>query len=173
MKPLIKTAIFIVLVPGTVTGLLPYLLVRGHAHLTPSGWRWAGTAPLVLGAWIALWCTWEFSTAGQGTPAPISPPRVLVRRGLYRWVRNPMYLGALLVLAGETILFGSLTLLEYACIVALLFHLFVVLYEEPELARKFGADYASYRQNVPRWLPRPPRSRGKSEGLLNEDYRST
>jgi protein-S-isoprenylcysteine O-methyltransferase Ste14 len=157
MKPLIKTAIFIVLVPGTVTALLPYLLLRRLAPVVLGGGCYVALLPILLGAWIVLWCAWDFATAGRGTPAPIDPPKALVRRGLYGWVRNPMYLGVLLMLAGESILFGSIALLEYACIVGLLFHLVVVLYEEPALAKKFGAEYTSYRQSVPRWLPRPPR----------------
>jgi protein-S-isoprenylcysteine O-methyltransferase Ste14 len=157
MKPLIKTAIFIVLVPGTLLVVIPCFLVRRHAHLFPGGWRWTGLAALAAGACIALSCMWDFATLGQGTPAPIDPPRTLVTRGFYRWMRNPMYIGVLLVLVGEAILFASLELIELACLAALCIHLFVILYEEPALKRKFGSAYDNYRQSVPRWIPRPPR----------------
>lgn len=159
MKPLVKTGIFIVVVPGTAAVLVPYLMLRGRAGNFPTGWRWAGTALLALGAIVVLWCMWDFATVGRGTPAPFDPPRTLVKRGLYRWVRNPMYLGVLLVLGGEAILFASRALAEYASGAALGFHLFVLFYEERTLTRKFGADYAAYRRNVSRWIPRPPRGK--------------
>jgi protein-S-isoprenylcysteine O-methyltransferase Ste14 len=157
MKPIIKTAIFIVIVPGTVLVAVPCFLLQRQGHPFSSVWCYAGLLPLGSGAGAALWCMWDFATVGQGTPAPVDPPRTLVTRGLYRWVRNPMYLGVTLVLAGETIVFKSRSLLEYACGAALLVHLFVVFYEEPTLKKKFGPSYQAYLGSVPRWLPRSPR----------------
>jgi protein-S-isoprenylcysteine O-methyltransferase Ste14 len=116
--------------------------------------RYLGLIPMVLGALIYLWCAWDFTFAGKGTPAPIDPPKELVVRGLYRYVRNPMYVGVGSVLIGEALLFQLLALLVYVGAVLLMFHLFVVLYEEPALTRKFGDSYRRFRETVPRWIPR-------------------
>jgi protein-S-isoprenylcysteine O-methyltransferase Ste14 len=148
--PIIKTLIFTVLVPGTVTVLLPRWLLGRGARL-----QWPiGMVPLALGALIYLRCAWDFATAGRGTPAPIDPPKKLVARGLYRFVRNPMYWGVLLVVLGESVLFASAVLLRYAVAAWFFFHCFVVLYEEPALHSKFGPAYEEYRKDVPRWIPR-------------------
>ena len=154
---LIKTLIFTILVPGTVTILIPRWLLASAAGVERYNIgvvRYLGLVPVVVGASIYLWCASDFTFAGKGTPAPIDPPKELVARGLYRYVRNPMYVGVASVLIGEALLFQSLTLLEYAGAVLLMFHLFVVLYEEPALARKFGDSYLRFREEVPRWIPR-------------------
>jgi protein-S-isoprenylcysteine O-methyltransferase Ste14 len=96
----------------------------------------------------------DFAVTGRGTLAPIDPPRKLVRVGLYRHVRNPMYVGVVTALVGESLLFQSRALAIYAVVVWLVFHLFVVLYEEPHLRGTFGPDYDAYREAVPRWIPR-------------------
>ncbi|HTD53691.1 MAG TPA: isoprenylcysteine carboxylmethyltransferase family protein [Thermoanaerobaculia bacterium] len=127
--------------------------------------RYLGAALLAAGAAVYLWCAWDFATTGGGTPAPIDPPRSLVERGLYRHVRNPMYLGILLLLGGEAMLFRSRALLAYAGLVFLFFFLFVVAYEEPALRRKFGQTYERYCDRVPRWIPQFRADRGgRSEG---------
>lgn len=105
------------------------------------------------GAVIALWCIFTFVRIGRGTPAPFDPPRRLVIRGPYRFVRNPMYIGAGLTLVGAAIFYESRSLLAYVCIFLLVCHLFVVTYEEPTLQRTFGSDYEAYRHRVRRWLP--------------------
>jgi protein-S-isoprenylcysteine O-methyltransferase Ste14 len=115
---------------------------------------------LLLGAWVYVRCAWDFAVVGRGTPMPLDPPRELIARGLYRYVRNPMYLGVISVLIGEALLFESVRLLGYAASVAAGFHLFVVLYEEPALRRQFGDSYRRYRESVPRWIPRRSRSLG-------------
>jgi protein-S-isoprenylcysteine O-methyltransferase Ste14 len=107
-----------------------------------------------------LWCAWDFTFAGRGTPAPIDPPKELVVQGLYRYVRNPMYVGILSILLGEALLFASWSLFGYAAVVFILFFLFVVLYEEPILMRKFGESYLQYCKNVPRWIPWRTRNLG-------------
>jgi protein-S-isoprenylcysteine O-methyltransferase Ste14 len=107
----------------------------------------------VLGAIIYLWCAWDFATAGQGTPLPVDPPKKLVARGFYRWVRNPMYVGVLLLILGQAILFESLLLVGYGALLWLIFHLFIVYYEEPTLKRMFGSAYEQYCTAVPRWMP--------------------
>jgi protein-S-isoprenylcysteine O-methyltransferase Ste14 len=156
-KSLVKTLIFTVLVPGTVTVVVPYRLLASGAR-PQSTLGLVGILPIALGAALYLWCAWDFASAGRGTPAPVDPPKVLVSRGPYRVVRNPMYVGVLLILLGEGIVFASQTILGYALLAWLFFHLFVVFYEEPTLRRKFGAFYEEYCRTVPRWIPRPRRA---------------
>ena len=107
-----------------------------------------------LGAVIALWCVLAFVQLGRGTPAPFDPPRHLVVQGPYRFVRNPMYVGAGLALVGAALFLGSFHLLTYAGLLFLLAHLFVVFYEEPRLRRSFGQEYSSYCHSVGRWFPK-------------------
>jgi protein-S-isoprenylcysteine O-methyltransferase Ste14 len=113
----------------------------------------AGIAVGTIGVVLAVWCVLTFVFAGRGTPAPFDPPRRLVVRGPYRVVRNPMYLGAALLLAGSALFHRSLVILAYAGAFLLILHFFVVGYEEPALRRTFGADYEGYRARVSRWLP--------------------
>jgi protein-S-isoprenylcysteine O-methyltransferase Ste14 len=149
----LKTLVFTILVPGTVTVVIPrYLLAVGAEGAIP--FRLIGALPIALGAACYLWCAWDFASVGRGTPAPIDPPKVLVTRGLYRVVRNPMYVGAVLILLGESVLFASATLLMYTLLAWVVVHLFVVFYEEPTLRQKFGISYENYRKTVPRWIPR-------------------
>ena len=147
---------FLIIAPGTITILLPRYLNGGS--LAP------GTASLALraiallliamGYAILLWCFRDFVRRGQGTPAPYDPPRKLVVAGLYRFTRNPMYVALAIVLLGEALWCWSSPLLIYAGIVALAFHLRVLIYEEPKLTELFGEDFAAYRARVPRWIPR-------------------
>ncbi len=122
----------------------------------PAGSRVAGTVLMVLGGVLALSCVAWFVVAGRGTPAPFDPPRVFVAGGPYRWVRNPMYLGALLVIVGFGLWHASLSMALVAVPAAILAHLFVVLYEEPALERRFGIPYIAYSALVNRWIPKPP-----------------
>lgn len=151
--PIFKTLIFTILVPGTVTILIPRWLLSAQTTAPSYGLRYLALIPISIGAAIYLWCAWDFATAGRGTPAVFDPPKELVVRGLYRFTRNPMYVGILMVLLGEAALFASIKLLVYACCVALLFHFFVVFYEEPTLRMDFGNAYRTYCLFVPRWLP--------------------
>jgi protein-S-isoprenylcysteine O-methyltransferase Ste14 len=114
----------------------------------------AGIAIALAGGALALWCIVTFALVGGGTPAPFDPPRRLLVRGPYAVVRNPMYIGAGLALAGASLVYASLALLSYAAAFLLVTHLFVVLYEEPTLRRLFGAEYESYCLQVRRWWPR-------------------
>lgn len=150
----IKTLIFTILVPGTVAVALPLSLLQPGGGPRWGGIGILGVLMMAVGATFYSWCAWDFSFTGQGTPAPIDPPKKLVARGLYRRVRNPMYLGVLLVGFGECFLFGSLAILRYMLVVALFFHVFVIFYEEPTLKAKFGADYEDYCKTVGRWTPR-------------------
>jgi protein-S-isoprenylcysteine O-methyltransferase Ste14 len=120
----------------------------------------AGIAVTAAGAALVLWCVLSFSRFGHGTPAPFDPPRRLVRRGPYRHVRNPMYLGAAIVLCGAALFYRAIALLGYAAAFLLAAHLFVRGYEEPTLTRLFDAEYLAYRAQVGRWWPR--RGRGQT-----------
>lgn len=151
---LFKTLIFTILFPGTVTILIPRWLLENEAASPTGVARFIGLVPILVGAPIYLWCAWDFATVGRGTPLVFDPPKVLVARGLYRFVRNPMYVGILLILFGEATLFTSPTLIGLAAVVFLIFHAFVVLYEEPNLRRRFGESYLSYCAQTPRWFPR-------------------
>ncbi len=119
-------------------------------------WRWIASVPSVLGFAVALRCFWDFGWTGRGTPAPMVPPTKLVVVGFYRYVRNPMYAGFFIGWAGLWVIFGraSLSAILVAGTAAVGVALFVLLYEEPTLQRKFGADYEEYRRNVRRWVPR-------------------
>jgi len=116
--------------------------------------EYAGFALGVLGGALALWCVATFALVGRGTPAPFDPPRRLVVQGPYRYVRNPMYLGATLALCGAALFYRSGQLLAYAVLFVTATHVFAVWYEEPTLARLFGDQYEAYRARVGRWLPR-------------------
>lgn len=124
-----------------------------------AGFGLMGLLPIAARVAIYGWCAWDFATFGRGTPLPLDAPKQLVAHGLYRFVRNPMYVGVLLAILGQGWLFGSMATMEYLVVVAVLFHLFVLLYEEPALGRKFGGTYERYRETVPRWVPGRP-SRG-------------
>ncbi|MBI2497769.1 MAG: isoprenylcysteine carboxylmethyltransferase family protein [Opitutae bacterium] len=156
-----KNLLFTLVVPGFVAGWVPFVyLLRGAA--LPDAWtaRHGAAVPLLLaGAAVYLVCVWQFGTYGRGTPAPIDPPKRLVMRGPYRWVRNPMYLAMLLFVLGEAVFFRSPTLALYLVFLASAFQLFVVLFEEPALRRRHGAIYSDYCCSTKRWLPRPPQPR--------------
>jgi len=149
----LKNLVFTILVPGTVGVVVPWLIAGGARPATGAA---ALLSPLllVLGGAVYAWCVWDFAAFGRGTPAPIDAPKKLVVRGLYRFSRNPMYVGVLLVILGWAARFGSAALLLYAACVATAFDLFVRLYEEPHLERVFGDEYTAYKAQVGRWLPR-------------------
>jgi protein-S-isoprenylcysteine O-methyltransferase Ste14 len=151
----LRTGLFTLLVPGTVLVLVPVaLLATGLGPTLSLGpARWVGLVPLALGLGMILYCFAEFVRRGRGTPAPYDPPRELVAAGLYRYVRNPQYVGVLLVAVGEAMLAEAVVLLGYAAVLAIAYHLFVRYYEEPTLAGLFGEAYSRYREAVPRWLP--------------------
>jgi protein-S-isoprenylcysteine O-methyltransferase Ste14 len=154
---LLKTLLFTVVVPGAVAGLVPYLLLVYGRVLPPlpvGPFRYAGVVLLVLGVLIYLWCAAEFTFRGRGTPSPTDPPRELVVTGLYRYSRNPMYVGVASTLFGTALSFESAEVLLYATLVLLGFHLRVIYYEEPTLERTFGSSFRQYCQEVPRWFLR-------------------
>ena len=154
MGLLVRNLVFTGLVPGTVAGLVPWLLVGDRAP-EPGGARVLALLLFAVGIALYGWCVWDFASFGRGTPAPIDAPRHLVVRGLYRLSRNPMYLGVLAVILGWAALFAHATVVVYAVAVFTAFHTFVVYYEEPHLAQTFGDEYAAYRASVARWIGRP------------------
>jgi protein-S-isoprenylcysteine O-methyltransferase Ste14 len=146
--------------------LLYFLLVKNFWFFIPLTFCRAGPridtgifAYLALLLWPAgtlaiLYCFWGFAFKGRGTPAPIDPPKELVTSGLYHYVRNPIYIGVLLILLGHFLWFGFWWLLVYPGLAFLIAHLFVTLYEEPNLRKRFGSSYEDYLSQIPRWIPR-------------------
>ena len=155
----IKTLIWSIFVPGTITVLVPYWLLSTGSTSFPVGLsavRLIGLLVLAFAFMIYVWCAWNFTFVGKGTPAPFDPPQKLVVKGPYQFVRNPMYVFVALALIGEAILFGTPVLIIYAGLAVIFCHLWVVYYEEPTLRRKFGESYERYSSRVSRWLPRLP-----------------
>jgi protein-S-isoprenylcysteine O-methyltransferase Ste14 len=151
------SALFFLLAPGTIAGLLPYGITGWEmqpAFFGLEAVRWLGAALIFVGLAILIESFARFVTKGFGTPAPVAPPKHLVVSGLYRHTRNPMYVGVVSAVAGQALLLGDSRLLWYAIIVWICFHLFVLLYEEPTLRVTFGDEYERFCANVPRWLPR-------------------
>lgn len=156
MFVLIRTLVYASLFVGLILVYLPGQVLSWSGIIRPSS---IGTQQAVgmivgaIGAFIALWCVLTFAFSGKGTPAPFDPPRQLVNRGPYRFVRNPMYIGAGLALMGAAVFYESWPLLSYTGVFFLITHCFIVWYEEPTLRRTFGQDYETYCQRVKRWLP--------------------
>jgi protein-S-isoprenylcysteine O-methyltransferase Ste14 len=151
------SAIFFILAPGTVAGLIPWWIT--HWHLPPpflsfAPFRVIGILLIVAGIAVVLESFARFALEGIGTPAPVFPTRTLVVNGFYRYVRNPMYVAVTALILGQALLLGSTHLLLYAIAPWLAAHIFVLLYEEPKLRRTFGAQYETYCSHVPRWIPR-------------------
>ena len=148
---------FLLIAPGTVAVYVPWLISRWQLQ-TPlphyAAFRVFGLLLIVIGIPALLDSFARFALEGLGTPAPILPTKHLVISGLYGYVRNPMYVGVAAVIFGQGILLGNASVLEYGAVVWLLFHLFVLLYEEPKLRSTFGEEYERFRAAVPRWIPR-------------------
>jgi protein-S-isoprenylcysteine O-methyltransferase Ste14 len=155
----LRTLLFAISFVAGVLVFLPLWIVGPELgeRAFASPFSFLGILPLALGVALMLWCWRDFAVRGRGTPAPFDPPRSLVIAGPYRWVRNPMYVAGMLVLLGEAANFAEPRLLLYGLAFFLVTHLFVVLYEERTLRRRFGAEYDAYRAAVHRWIPRPPR----------------
>lgn len=153
----VGAALWFVLAPGVVAGLVPWLITRWRPGDIGGWWlpmQVLGGALIAAGAAVLVHAFASFVSQGRGTPAPIAPPERLVVGGLYRYVRNPMYVAVVAVILGHILLLARFDLLWYAAGVVLLVTAFVVLYEEPELSRRFGPEYTAYRHSVGRWWPR-------------------
>ena len=147
----LKNLLFTVVVPGTVGVYLPLALSRSRTAAT--GFAFALALVLfAIGGSIYAWCVYDFASFGRATPLPLDPPKKLVRRGLYRYSRNPMYVGVLTVIFGWAVLYQNPAVVVYGLAVALCFYSFVVFFEEPILGKRFGSEYQQYRTVVPRWL---------------------
>jgi len=159
----VRSVVWAVLLPGVVAGYVPWRFFGlGRRGLDPAGpLPAAGLAGISVGVVLLALCILEFARSGRGTLAPLDPPRELVVQGLYRYVRNPMYLSVTIILLGEALVTRSRGLVTYWAVWFLLVNLFVLGYEEPALRRRFGESYDRYREAVGRWLPRvrarPPR----------------
>jgi protein-S-isoprenylcysteine O-methyltransferase Ste14 len=152
----VGSAAWFVAVGGTFGCLLPYLLNDWHFHHPLPYWPVAQTAGglLLCAGLVPIVQSFLDFTRTNGTPIPLAPPPRLVVRGFYRYVRNPIYVGFLAVLVGQTLLFGSPGLLKYTAVAWCIGAAAVRWYEEPILARKFGPEYQVYRRAVPAWVPR-------------------
>ena len=153
----IGTAVFFVAAPCVVAGLIPWWLTGWETGEPVRPW-WPiatiGALLLAVSAAVLIHAFVRFVVEGVGTPAPVAPPRHLVVGGLYRYVRNPMYLAVVGAIVAQALLSGQLGLLGYAAVVAIAVVAFVYAYEEPTLTRQFGEEYEAYRRAVPAWLPR-------------------
>ena len=149
------SAVFLVLAPGILAGLVPWLLTGWeHEDRWPVAVRAAGAVLLAAGVPVLLDAFRRFVVEGLGTPAPVAPTTHLVVGGMYRHVRNPMYLAVTATIVGQALLLGSVALLVYAVAFLLVTLAFVRLYEEPTLHRQFGVEYDDYLREVPGWWPR-------------------
>ena len=149
MNWLLLRALFaLLLLPGSIGFAIPLLLIAPDVRFDGA----AAVLTLAAGIVILLWCVRNFYVSGRGTLAPWDPPRRLVRTGLYRFSRNPMYVGVLMILTGWAAGFHSWSLAGYGAVVAVAFHLRVLLYEEPTLARRFGDEWDRYKRQVSRWI---------------------
>ena len=156
--------VFLVVAPGVVAGLVPWWITGWDSRQPFSHWvvlRVVGAALLVVGIVVLLHAFARFVVEGVGTPAPVAPTEHLVVGGLYRYVRNPMYLAVAATIVGQALLLGQLILLLYAAVFGLVVAAFVHWYEEPTLGRQFGEEYEAYRRDVPAWIPRRPVRRAR------------
>jgi protein-S-isoprenylcysteine O-methyltransferase Ste14 len=154
---ILGSILFLLLAPGVVAGFVPWWISRWQMRaplLGISVFRVLGVFLIVAGVPMVLDSFVRFAIQGLGTPAPVFPTTHLVVTGLYRHVRNPMYVGVIAIIAGQGLLFGSQRVLGYGALVWMAFHLFVRGYEEPKLTKRFGEEYREFCRNVPRWMPR-------------------
>jgi protein-S-isoprenylcysteine O-methyltransferase Ste14 len=156
----IGSIVFFLLAPGVVAGVIPWWLTGWEVRRSwPGAIRFLGVVLVAVGA-VALWQAFaRFVREGFGTPAPVAPTESLVVGGLYRYVRNPMYLAVLATIVGQALFFGQPVLFGYAFVVWVAFASFVHFYEEPHLTARFGESYRAYREAVPAWIPRVRRDR--------------
>jgi protein-S-isoprenylcysteine O-methyltransferase Ste14 len=148
------TAALFLLAPGIVAGLVPWSLTGWDAASVWPPLRVTGIVLIAAGAPVLIHAFARFVTEGLGTPAPAAPPERLVVGGLYRYVRNPMYVAVVAIIVGQALALGRPALLLYAVAVFVAVASFVRLWEEPDLTRRFGAQYEAYRHAVPAWRPR-------------------
>jgi protein-S-isoprenylcysteine O-methyltransferase Ste14 len=154
---LVRALTYATIFVGFLGVFLPARILQWAGFNAPATIQAPQIAGMVLGAAGAafgLWCILAFVFIGKGTQMPLDPPRHLVVRGPYKFMRNPMYVGAGLALFGAALYFGSIELVMYGAVLAVVTHMFVIFYEERVLAEKFGPEYDAYRRDVGRWVPR-------------------
>jgi protein-S-isoprenylcysteine O-methyltransferase Ste14 len=154
MRAAARSLVFLVIAPGTFGAFVPWALTGWESRSSPWPVRALGAVLVVAGAAIVLHAFVQFILEGRGTPAPVAPTEELVVGGVYRRLRNPMYVAVTAVIGGQALLLGSLELGVYAVCFWAVTAAFVMLYEEPVLMRRYGDRYRTYRDNVPAWIPR-------------------
>jgi protein-S-isoprenylcysteine O-methyltransferase Ste14 len=160
LRAALGSLVFLVVAPGVVAGLIPWWLTRWEVEEPFAFWaplRVVGIALIVVGVLALLDSFRRFVVEGLGTPAPVAPTEELVVSGLYRYVRNPMYVAVAATIFGQALAHGQLNQLAYGAVFVAVVAAFVHWYEEPTLARTYGEQYETYRRSVPAWLPRRPR----------------
>ena len=152
----LRNLFFTILQPGMVAGFIPYYILgdkwRNGVSQKFLFHHYAGIILFVIGIMITVSCIVSFAVKGRGTLSPLDPTKKLVISGLYRYSRNPMYVGVMLILIGEAIFFQSSTLVTYLCWVFIAFNIFIFVHEEPRLRKAFGSAYNDYCRKVRRWL---------------------
>ncbi|MEX0290039.1 MAG: isoprenylcysteine carboxylmethyltransferase family protein [Flavobacteriaceae bacterium] len=152
----IRNLVFTILQPGLVAGLIPFWILGNRFEVALKqpfqSNHYLGAMIFLLGLIIMLWCITSFAVKGKGTLSPVDPTKKLVISGLYKFSRNPMYVGVVLILIGEAIFFQSRELWLYVIAVFVAFNLFAMLVEEPRLRRDFGEEYRNYCKRVRRWI---------------------
>jgi protein-S-isoprenylcysteine O-methyltransferase Ste14 len=154
LKAAAGSLLFLVVEPGVIAGLIPWALTGWEVASPPLIVEVVGYVILVAGVAVLLHAFFRFVIEGVGTPAPVAPTQHLVIGGLYRYVRNPMYIAVALTIVGQAMVLGRPGLLLYALLFGVAVSSFVYLYEQPTLTEQFGAEYEAYRDAVPAWLPR-------------------
>lgn len=155
MANTIKTILYMGGLHGLFTFYFPFQLASHDKPVTDFAWfKYSAVLFWIIGAWIIVQCSVDIIRRGRGTPAHLDPPKSLMINGWYRHVRNPIYLGALIVQVGYIIWFGSMMAILYTLLFFLAFHFLIILVEEPILRNTFGETYEEYQKKVPRWLPR-------------------
>ena len=150
----LKSLLYLIFEAGLFALYIPLAFLHTGSRIEMGVISFLAVPLWLIGALMVLWCFWDFTFEGHGTPAPMDPPKELVITGFYRYVRNPIYVGALLIFLGHFLWFGYLALLIYTVSTFMGVHAFVVWYEEPTLRKKFGAAYEAYCQQIPRWIPK-------------------
>ncbi len=154
MMTVLTSILYLIFEAAVFALYIPLAFLRNGLHIETGMFSFLAIPLWLLGSVIILRCFWDFTFRGRGTPLPADPPKELVVTGFYRYVRNPIYVGAFLVFLAHFLWFGYLNLLLYTVISFLGVHLYIVSYEEPNLKRKFGTAYEEYLKSVPRWIPR-------------------
>ncbi len=149
-----KSLLYLIFEAGLFALYIPLALLRTGPRVETGVVSFLAIPLWLIGSLTVLWCFWDFTFRGRGTPLPTDPPKELVVTGPYRYVRNPIYVGVALIFLGHFLWFGYWALLIYTVLAFIGVHVFVVLYEEPTLKRKFGAAYEDYLRRVPRWIPK-------------------